>query len=116
MIKPSISALELCAGAGGQALGLEQAGFGHAGLVEIERHCCNSLRLNRPGWQVFEKDVREFAAHDADTFKGIDLLVGGLPLSAVFDSWQAARGPRRAQPVPGRPRSGRYHTAPRGHA
>ncbi len=79
MIKNSISSLELCAGAGGQALGLEQAGFGHAGLVEIERHCCNSLRLNRPEWQVFEKDLREFAAHDADTFKGIELLAGGLP-------------------------------------
>jgi len=79
MIKNSISSLELCAGAGGQALGLEQAGFGHAALVEIERHCCNSLKLNRPGWQVFEKDLREFAACDADTFKGIELLAGGLP-------------------------------------
>ena len=79
MIKNSISSLELCAGAGGQALGLEQAGFGHSGLVEIERHCCDSLRFNRPEWQVFEKDLREFAAHDADTFKGIELLAGGLP-------------------------------------
>ena len=79
MIKNSISSLELCAGAGGQALGLEQAGFGHSGLVEIEHHCCDSLRLNRPEWQVFEKDLREFTTHDADTFKGIELLAGGLP-------------------------------------
>ena len=79
MIQDSISSLELCAGAGGQALGLEQAGFGHAGLVEIEHHCCNTLRLNRPEWQVFEKDLHEFVEHDAERFKGIDLLAGGLP-------------------------------------
>ena len=79
MISSSISSLELCAGAGGQALGLEQAGFEHAGLVEIERHCCNTLRLNRPRWQVFEKDLLDFVQHDAEAFKGIDLLAGGLP-------------------------------------
>lgn len=74
-----ISSLEICAGGGGQALGLEQAGFEHEGLVEIERHYCNTLRLNRPRWEVFEKDLRDFVDHDADSFKGIDLLAGGLP-------------------------------------
>ena len=74
-----ISSLEICAGGGGQALGLEQAGFGHEGLVEIERHYCNTLRLNRPEWQVFEKDLRDFVHHDAESFRGIDLLAGGLP-------------------------------------
>lgn len=79
MIRTPISSLELCAGAGGQALGLEQAGFKHAGLVEIERHCCNTLRLNRPEWRVFEKDLRAFVEHDAEAFRGIELLAGGLP-------------------------------------
>lgn len=79
MIRNTISSLELCAGAGGQALGLEQAGFEHAGLVEIEHNCCNTLRTNRPKWQVFEKDLREFVKYDAKTFKGIELLAGGLP-------------------------------------
>ena len=74
-----ISSLEICAGGGGQALGLEQAGFEHEGLVEIERHYCNTLRLNRPEWQVFEKDLRDFVNHDAASFRGIDLLAGGLP-------------------------------------
>lgn len=37
---PTISTLELCAGAGGQALGLEGAGIEHAGLVEIDANCC----------------------------------------------------------------------------
>ena len=79
MIKNTISSLELCAGAGGQALGLEQAGFEHQGLVEIEHDFCNTLRLNRPRWQVFEKDLREFVQHHAEPFKGIELLAGGLP-------------------------------------
>lgn len=68
--------LELCAGAGGQAIGLEQAGFEHAGLVENDAHACNTLRLNRPKWQVFEEDLNHF---DARPFKGIDLVAGGLP-------------------------------------
>ncbi|MXW08194.1 MAG: DNA (cytosine-5-)-methyltransferase [Gemmatimonadetes bacterium] len=74
-----ISSLEICAGGGGQALGLEQAGFAHEGLVEIERHYCNTLRMNRPNWQVFEKDLRDFVHEDAQSFRGIDLLAGGLP-------------------------------------
>ncbi|MCG6553380.1 MAG: DNA cytosine methyltransferase [Candidatus Magnetominusculus sp. LBB02] len=71
-----LTSLELCAGGGGQALGIEQAGFVHKGLVEIDHHCCNTLRLNRPHWQVFEQDIEEF---DGSPFEGIDLLAGGLP-------------------------------------
>lgn len=72
----SLFSLELCAGAGGQALGLEQAGFEHAGLVEIDNHCCNTLRLNRPHWDVFEADLNHF---DASRFSGVDLVAGGVP-------------------------------------
>ena len=61
------------------ALGLEQAGFSHAVLVEIDAHCCSTLRANRPGWQVFEKDLRLFVEQDVEAFKGIELLAGGLP-------------------------------------
>lgn len=73
------TSLELCAGAGGQALGLERAGFDHVGVVEIDSDCCATLRKNRPDWQVFEQDLREFAKGDLSAFKGIDLLAGGLP-------------------------------------
>ena len=52
-----LTSLELCAGAGGQALGLEHAGFDHEALIEIDRNCCNTLRANRPGWNVIE-DVK----------------------------------------------------------
>jgi site-specific DNA-cytosine methylase len=46
--------IELCAGAGGQALGLEKAGFQHYELIEIDHNACNTLRFNRPHWNVIE--------------------------------------------------------------
>jgi DNA (cytosine-5)-methyltransferase 1 len=73
-----LTSIELCAGAGGQALGLEQAGFSHDALVEIDSHCCNTLRLNRPSWNVLEEDLKFFKKRAAD-FKGVDLVAGGLP-------------------------------------
>lgn len=76
MKETGLTSLELCAGGGGQALGLGHAGFDHQGLVEIDRQCCETLRFNRPHWQVFEEDIETF---DGSPFKGIDLLAGGLP-------------------------------------
>ena len=52
--------IEICSGAGGQALGLEMAGFEALAHVENDRHACATLRQNRPGWNVFEGDVRGF--------------------------------------------------------
>src|SRR5690242_7893622 len=60
--------LELCAGAGGQALGFEQARIDHAGLVEIDKHACATLRLNRPRWNVIERDLNDF---EAAGFEGV---------------------------------------------
>jgi DNA (cytosine-5)-methyltransferase 1 len=71
-----LTALEICAGAGGQALGIEMAGFRHAAACEIDTAACDTLRLNRPRWNVIESDVREL--HGAD-YRGIDLLAGGVP-------------------------------------
>lgn len=68
--------LEICAGAGGQALGLEQAGFDHVALIEIEKLACETLKLNRPDWNVIHDSVRGFSAKE---FQGIDLLAGGVP-------------------------------------
>lgn len=68
--------VEICAGAGGQALGLERAGFRHAVLVEYEADYCTVLKHNRPGWNVLCADVREF---DGRSYAGADLLAGGVP-------------------------------------
>jgi DNA (cytosine-5)-methyltransferase 1 len=74
-MKP-LTTLELCAGGGGQALGLEQAGIEHIGLVELDRHACATLRLNRPNWKVIQADIREF---DPIPYRGVDIVSGGLP-------------------------------------
>lgn len=71
-----MQSIEFCAGAGGQALGLEQAGFDHAALVEIEADFCKTLRLNRPQWDVRCADMNAF---DGRAFAGVDLMAGGLP-------------------------------------
>ena len=68
--------VEICAGAGGQSLGLERAGFDHEALVEIDDACCATLRTNRPHWNVLHGDVTGF---DGRPYFGVDLLAGGVP-------------------------------------
>lgn len=75
---PPLKCLELCAGAGGQALGLEQAGFLHSALVDIEPHCCATLRLNRPEWEVHNADIRRISGSEWLP-TDLDLLAAGLP-------------------------------------
>lgn len=71
------NSIEICAGAGGQALGLEQAGFSHIALVEYEKEYCACLEANRPHWNVKCMDVRDFDGKPF--FNKIDLLSGGVP-------------------------------------
>ena len=72
----SFTSIEICAGAGGQAVGLEEAGFEHLALVEIESIACDTLRLNRPSWTVINKDIKDFSS---EKYSGVDLLAGGIP-------------------------------------
>ena len=72
----TLSCIEICAGAGGQALGLELAGFEADALVEIDNRCCETLRYNRPHWNIIEDDVKSF---DGTPYRGIQLLAGGVP-------------------------------------
>jgi len=70
------NSIELCAGAGGQALGLEKAGFKHIELIEIDSNACNTLRFNRPKWNIIERDIRDYFPKPS---MEIDLLAGGIP-------------------------------------
>jgi len=69
--------IEICAGAGGQALGLEQAGFEHIALVEIDIAACCTLKTNRPKWNVIVGDIKAFSA--SQYIGTVDLLAGGVP-------------------------------------
>lgn len=77
--------LELFAGAGGLALGLEEAGFNNAGLVEINKNAASTLKINRPNWNVIEGDIRDIVNSEngiydfIDKNVEIDLLSGGYP-------------------------------------
>ena len=71
-----LSCVEICTGAGGQALGLERAGFRHLALVEYEKDYCEILKQNRPNWEIFCQDARLFSGQP---YAGVDLFAGGVP-------------------------------------
>lgn len=71
-----LTCVEICAGAGGQAIGLDRAGFKHVALVEYEREYCDVLKGNMPEWNVICGDVHKF---DGSAYQGVDLLAGGVP-------------------------------------
>lgn len=75
-MQSSFSSVEICAGAGGQALGLERAGFHHTALVEYEPDYCAMLRHKRSHWNVICADLHSF---DGRPFRGVDLFSGGVP-------------------------------------
>ncbi len=80
-IKPikKYSSIELFAGAGGLAIGLEKAGFNAVALNEIDKNACATLRKNRPNWNVIEGDISNV---DFTIYKDIDFLSGGFPCQA----------------------------------
>ncbi|MFF3400922.1 DUF6339 family protein [Streptomyces sp. NPDC002659] len=71
--------LEICAGAGAQALGLESAGFDPALLIDSKADACFTIDLNRPDWDVVCMDVSQFHPDMRPDTLDIDLLSGGLP-------------------------------------
>ncbi|WP_368901806.1 DNA (cytosine-5-)-methyltransferase [Oceanobacillus oncorhynchi] len=77
--------LELFAGAGGLGLGLEYAGFDTIGNIEIDKHACQTLRRNRPNWNVIEEDIEKVTERGLENYIDIppvgelDLLSGGYP-------------------------------------
>ncbi len=81
-IKPerSYSVLELFAGAGGLAIGLEQAGLKCVGLNEIDHWAAETLRINRPHWKVIEDDIKNISFKEYDG--KVDVVTGGFPCQA----------------------------------
>lgn len=77
--------IEICAGAGGQALGLEQAGFEHELAIELDDSAVNTLRHNRPAWKIVQGDVADKAVWDpadyapSEASRPVDLFAGGVP-------------------------------------
>lgn len=81
-VKPlrKFTSIELFAGAGGLAIGLENAGFKHILLNEFDHNACETLRTNRPKWKIEEGDIHNV---DFTKFRGkVDLLSGGFPCQA----------------------------------
>lgn len=82
--KGKFTCIELFAGAGGLALGLEQAGFEAIGLIEFDKDAADTLRVNRPEWNVICDDISNISCKNLETKfdikKGeLDLLSGGAP-------------------------------------
>lgn len=71
-----LTSVEICAGAGGQALGLHDAGFHHRAAVEIDDWAVQTLRENGKEWNIVHKDVHDF---NGKPYLGTDLLAGGVP-------------------------------------
>lgn len=79
--------IELFAGAGGLALGVEKAGFNTIGLIELDRDACDTLEKNRPNWRVICDDIANVSKLNLEEYfnlkKGeLDLLSGGAPCQA----------------------------------
>lgn len=72
--------LELFAGAGGLAVGMEKAGLKCVALNEIDKHACETLRKNRPNWNVLEGDIKNFKF--SDYHNKLDVVTGGFPCQA----------------------------------
>lgn len=85
--KSDFTTIELFAGAGGLALGIEKAKFKTLGLIEFDRDAAESLRTNRPEWRVINDDIANISCLDLEEYFGIkkgelDLLSGGAPCQA----------------------------------
>lgn len=76
MITSRFTVVEFCAGGGGQALGLEAAGFVCVAAIEIDADCCTTLRMNRSQWNVLQEDMRLV---DGSQWQNIDLFAAGVP-------------------------------------
>lgn len=87
-----LTSLEVCAGAGGLALGLEQAGFDPVLLFDIRDAPCETLRLNRPSWDIRKMDLLDFDPAEVQHVYDVDLLSAGLPRVKAAAATNRTRG------------------------
>ncbi|WP_231433104.1 MULTISPECIES: DNA cytosine methyltransferase [Lactobacillales] len=84
-VKPlkNYTVLETFAGAGGLALGLEKSGLISLGAIELDKYACQTLKINRPNWNILEGDIRTIAENGVtkyfDNLEDLDILSGGYP-------------------------------------
>ena len=93
----SFQSIELFAGAGGLALGLEKAGFDTIGLIELDKDASDTLKLNRPNWRVIHDDIANISCLDLEEYFGIakgelDVLSGGAPCQPKMFLFENVRG------------------------
>ncbi|MCX5382224.1 DNA cytosine methyltransferase [Streptomyces sp. NBC_00083] len=81
MKEQAFTAIELCAGVGGQALGLEEAGFEITAAVDIDRDTCATLAANRPQWSPIHGDIKLIDPAEHPAMDYADVLSCGLPRS-----------------------------------
>ncbi|MFB6613427.1 DNA cytosine methyltransferase [Streptomyces sp. NPDC056367] len=74
-----LRSLDVCSGAGGLALGLEQSGFDPVLLLDNREVACRTLRANRPSWKVLERNLLDFDPSEHTETYDVDLLSAGLP-------------------------------------
>lgn len=74
--RDNLKVAEFCVGGGGQALGLENAGFECVAAVEIDTNCCETLKFNRPKWNVINEDMKNINGAE---FGNVDLFAAGVP-------------------------------------
>src|SRR5688572_21942068 len=87
-----LRSLDVCAGAGGLALGLEQAGFDPVMLIENDQAACETLARNRPAWGVQNIDLLEFDPIEHEQVYNVDLLSAGLPRVKATATVSRSRG------------------------
>lgn len=78
--KNEYKVIELFAGAGGLAVGMEKAGLKCVALNEIDKWACQTLRNNRPNWKVLEGDIKSFDF--SEYYNKVDVVTGGFPCQA----------------------------------
>lgn len=92
----AFTTIELFAGAGGLALGIEKAGFEPLGLIEFDKDAAESLKTNRPNWRVVHDDIANISCLDLEDYFGIKkrrpgFIIGRGTVSGFFLCWKKIR-------------------------